>query len=155
MSWPDLQHPHTQAASSRDWIQGATTITRNNVLIEQQMGHNPNPLLDVMMVRAHNILRGVFHIPLARQVVLYIASPTLTNSKCFAKCASVAYSSAELWGHPGPPQKHSHTASPKLPDPHTLPLGGSLSVSVPVIISNGNTNNFSCWAKCVPSPAVP
>lgn len=43
-------HTHTQAASSSgDWIQRATTITRNNVLIEQQMGHNPNPLLVEMM----------------------------------------------------------------------------------------------------------
>lgn len=42
-------HTHTGTASSRDWIQGAATTHRNNVLIEQQMGHNPNPLLGEMM----------------------------------------------------------------------------------------------------------
>lgn len=37
-------------SSSTDWMQAATTtITRNNVLIEQQMGRNPNLLLDEMM----------------------------------------------------------------------------------------------------------
>lgn len=38
------------SSSSTDWMQTATTtITRNNVLIEQQMGRNPNLLLDEMM----------------------------------------------------------------------------------------------------------
>lgn len=79
MSWPDLQHPHAEAASSREWIQRAKTINWNNVLIEQQMGHNPNPLLDEMMEWHYSTLRRVLRAPSARHVVLCNAGLSRQN----------------------------------------------------------------------------
>lgn len=146
MSSPNLQLTHTQAASSsRDWIQGATTITRNNVLIEQQMGLNPDPLLGEMMLSPEHTERCFSHSLSTTGSPLY-SKPSVDKLKMF--CQVCSWETIQVLQSIAP-QKHT-----QLLDPHIPPLGVGLSVSATVIISNANTNNFSNCAPCVPSPAV-
>lgn len=87
------------------------------------MGHNPNPLLHEMMERAYDILRSVFHIPCARQVVFYI-----NTFKMFLVWSpwSLALSICGTFRGCITPQQLSQTYLPRAVWPSHPPLGAAL-----------------------------